>query len=272
MFDVSVLLSELLEKPQSFSDIARKYGVSRQYVSKVAKPLLEAGIIEPCEQGYRVSEKGAIILSLLTKNFRGLSFVKGFNEFVEGYLKLREEENNLIKSMSPEEIGTYYTIRSLYAHLFFNLHIHIMLTAIMQVYAYTVVSRISSEKFLDTLLETLWKASIKPLIKNMLKVLRKYDILEFTEICWLYTQILLTIEKDLQTIQLLTSKIAGIVRELPMKALLALETFDTVRDILAIPDEYLRTLGLEKLLKILEKVLEIREDVIRKAQEIQASK
>jgi len=57
-----------------------------------------------------------------------------------------------------------------------------MLTALMQVYAYAIVSRISSEKSLDTLLEELWKDLIKPLIKSMLKVLKKYDILALRQL------------------------------------------------------------------------------------------
>jgi DNA-binding Lrp family transcriptional regulator len=226
-------LKELAEKPQSFSDIARKYGVSRQYVSKVAKPLLEAGIIEPCEQGYRLSKKGAVILSILTQTFDGLLYAEGFDSIVEDYLRWREEEDNSIKSMSCEEINRYYATRILYAQAFFYLYIYNMLTALMQAYVYTIVSRISSKKSLDTLLEDLWKGVIKPLIKSMLKVLKKYDILENIEMSSLYTQILLMVEEDLQTIKLLLSK-----TEKEFKTLLALKgvetirTFTTIRDII----------------------------------------
>jgi biotin operon repressor len=250
LLNVFVLLKELSEKPQSFSDIARKYGVSRQYISKVAKPLLEAGIIESCEQGYRISEKGAVILSLLTQTNSGLLFAEGFNKLiVEGYLKWREEEDNSIKSMSSEEINRYYAARSLYAHFFYYSYIYIMLTVLIQVYAY----RINNEKSLDTLLEELWEDLIKPLIKSMLKVLKKYDISEFTEIASLYTQILSIIEKDLQTIKLLISK-TDIVKELLVKALLALEGVETIRSIIATSEKYLRILALKEIRDVVERL------------------
>jgi DNA-binding Lrp family transcriptional regulator len=263
MFDVFVLLRELSEKPQSFSDIARKYGVSRQYVSKVAKPLLEAGIIKPCEQGYRISEEGAVFLSILTQTFNGLLFAIGFDKlFVENYLRWREEKDNSIKSMSREEINKYYATRSLYAHFFYYLYIYIMLTVLMQAYAYTKARRITSEKSLNALLEELWKDLIKPLIKSMLKVLKKYDILEYIELTSLYLQILSIIEKDLQTIDLLTSEI-DIVKELLTKALLALEGYETIRSIVAIPEKHLRILGLLALKEI---------GIIEEKQEAQSSK
>jgi len=200
-------------------------------LSKVAKPLLEAGIIESCEQGYRISEKGAVILSILAQTFDGLLFAEGFDSIVEDYLRWRKEEDNSIKSMSCEEINRYYATCSLFAHFFFHSYVYSILTALMQAYAYTIASRISSKKSLDSLLEGLWKGSIKPLIKSMFKVLRKCDILEFIELSSLYAQILLMVEEDIQTIKLLLSK-----TEKEFKALLALKGVETIRTLTTIRD------------------------------------
>jgi len=77
----------------------REKHVNAKYRVKSVVNLLEAGIIEPCEQGYRISEIGAAFLSILVKMIKGSLFAEGFDKFVvEGYLKWREEKDNSIET------------------------------------------------------------------------------------------------------------------------------------------------------------------------------
>jgi biotin operon repressor len=175
-FDMYRLLAELDAKPQSFSDIARKYGISRKYVSKVAKPLLEAGIIESCEQGYRISTAGRVLYKLLTAIEEGKHYIEGFTESIKDYLKEIEERDKQLKFMNPEELVEYYTTRIdflrwlLYKYLFFSL------LNILELY---IDAKYHEKKSLDAHLEALWIGIIKPLISNLVKVLVKSSEIEW---------------------------------------------------------------------------------------------
>jgi DNA-binding transcriptional ArsR family regulator len=175
-FDMYRLLAELDAKPQSFSDIARKYGISRKYVSKIAKPLLEAGIIEPCEQGYRISTAGRVLYKLLTAIEEGKHYVERFTESIEDYLKEIEERDKQLKFMNPEELVEYYTTRIdflrwlLYKYLFFSL------LNILELY---VGVKYHGKKSLDAHLKALWISIIKPLISNLVEVLVKSNEIEW---------------------------------------------------------------------------------------------
>jgi biotin operon repressor len=175
-FDVYRLLAELDAKPQSFSDIARKYGISRKYVSRIAKPLLEAGIIESCEQGYRISTAGRVFYILFTAIVEGKHYVEGFTKLIEDYLKEIEERDKQLKSMSSKELMEYYTTRIdflrwlLYKYLFFSL---------VNILELSMDAKYHGKKSLDAHLKALWIGIIKPLTSNLVKVLVKSGEIEW---------------------------------------------------------------------------------------------
>jgi DNA-binding Lrp family transcriptional regulator len=198
-FDILRLLVELDAKPQSFSDIARKYGISRKYVSRVAKPLLEAGIIEPCEQGYRISTAGRVLYRLLIAIEEGKHYMERFTESIENYLREVEERDKQLKSMNPKELVEYYTTRIdflrwlLYKYLFFSL------LNILELY---IDAKFHEKKSLDAHLEALWIGVIKPLTSNLVKVLVKSSEIEWmTVIGPLYCSLLLAVIQSYEALE-----------------------------------------------------------------------
>jgi len=93
-------LSMMSTKYVNLSQIARKYEVSRQYIHRLTKNLVEKGFVVKTREGYKLSEKGLWLISNAPKDYKLEEYFTAYDNIIARLLKYEEK----IEEIDYEEI------------------------------------------------------------------------------------------------------------------------------------------------------------------------
>jgi DNA-binding Lrp family transcriptional regulator len=166
LYDISTLFVNSFGRI-NLSEIARRYGVSPQYVHKLVQKLKKEGLVD---DQYRLTDKGREALkSILTAKEKDLNIALAVLEYiVDTFPRIREE----VKRRFPDR-SEYVDIVSQYLiNGYFGEGLAVFLVIALE--AYTKSLNVG-EKRLDRELDELWNSVLKRLIKLMVKILKNFD-------------------------------------------------------------------------------------------------
>jgi DNA-binding MarR family transcriptional regulator len=166
LHEISTLSVNLLGRV-NLSEIARRYGVSPQYVHKLAQKLKKEGLVD---DQYRLTDKGREALnSILIAKEKDLNIALAELEYIMDIIREVREE---VKRRFPDR-SEYADIVSRYLiNGYFGEGLAIFLVIALKAYAKSLNV---SEKQLDRELNRLWNSVLKRLIKLMVKILKNFD-------------------------------------------------------------------------------------------------
>jgi DNA-binding MarR family transcriptional regulator len=166
LYEISTL-SVNYQAKVNLSEIARRYGVSPQYVHKLAQKLKREGLVD---DQYRLTDKGReVVKSIKTAKEKDLNIALAELEYIADiFPRIREE----VKRRFPDR-SEYADIVSRYLiNGYFYEGLVIFLVIALEAYAKSLNV---GEKRLDRELDELWNSVLKRLIKLMVKILKNFD-------------------------------------------------------------------------------------------------
>jgi len=169
------LLMALSTGPVKPSQLAKEYGVTKQYVHKLLKKLEEEGIAMKTDKGYALTEKGELVAKNLKITTGLIEGLKHLEVLAEAFSQLKSKKG---AEKSKQERARSALVSEYFINALLGGGVMYFLSIVAQ--AYTENLNVN-EKVLGRRLDK-YSSELKYLVKILVKVLRNCDVEEWIDI------------------------------------------------------------------------------------------